>query len=118
MTAELALAIGDTEPASSVRTLSADDWRAVVELAGDFDLASADALRAELDAHLDAGRRVLRLDMSGVTFFDSTAIGVVLGAHKRCAADRGAVIVAAASPSLRRLLRLTRLDAVLLVDSQ
>jgi anti-anti-sigma factor len=69
-----------------------------------------------LDDHLQAGRRTLRLDMSAVTFLDSTALSALLEFHHRCLGLHGTLLLTRASDPVRRLFRLTRLDGVLLVD--
>jgi anti-sigma B factor antagonist len=100
-----------------VRTTACDEWRAAVALHGELDVANAHDLRAELAAHLDAGRRVIRVDARGVEFMDSTAVGELVIASERCAADHGSLILTNVPPRVRRLLRIAGLDQVLLVDT-
>jgi anti-anti-sigma factor len=52
----------------------------VVTVSGDLDMAMAGLVRQRLGAHLDAQEVVL--DLTQVTFVDSTALGVVAQAHR------------------------------------
>lgn len=58
-----------------VTTTDGPDGAVVVKMAGEFDLANADLLRGCL-ADFDPPRDVV-LDMSAVTFIDSTALAVI-----------------------------------------
>jgi anti-sigma B factor antagonist len=100
-----------------VRTTAQDEWRAAVELAGELDVANADQLADELYAHLDTGRRVLRVDAAKVEFMDSTAVGVLVAVNSRCREVHGSLIVTGVQRSLWRLLQIAGLDQVLLVDT-
>jgi anti-anti-sigma factor len=99
-----------------VRTVGCDDWRAALQLRGELDLANVDQLRSELTRHLDAGRRVLRIDASAVSFIDSTALGALLWASQRCQAERGSLILTGLPARIQRVLTVSGLDQVLLVD--
>jgi anti-sigma B factor antagonist len=100
-----------------VRTAGYDEWRAAVVLRGEIDVAIAPELAAELRGHLDAGRRVIRVDVRGVEFIDSSAIGELVRASERCRAEHGSLILTGASRRLRRVIALAGLDQVLLLDS-
>lgn len=100
-----------------VRTTAQDEWRAALCLCGELDIANAAQLRDELDAHLDAGRRVIRIDVSDVEFMDSTAVGALVVANARCRDLHGSLILTGVRRSLRRLLQIAGLDQVLLIDS-
>lgn len=100
-----------------IRTTACDEWRAAVALHGELDVANAHDLRAELNLHLDAGRRVIRVDAGGVEFMDSTAVGELVIASERCAAQHGSLILTNVPPRVRRLLSVAGLDQILLVDT-
>jgi anti-anti-sigma factor len=100
-----------------VQTIYNDEWRAAIVLCGEFDVANAEVLRAELDHHLNEGRPVIRVDVGGVEFMDSTAVGELVTASERCRAEHGSLILTGVPPRLRRLLGVAGLDNVLLVDN-
>jgi anti-anti-sigma factor len=105
------------ERVTRVRTIASDDWRASVALQGELDVANAHELRAELARHLDAGRRVIRVDAQRLDFIDSTALRELMVATQRCTADHGSLILTNVSARLWRVLEVTGLDQVLLVDA-
>lgn len=91
--------------------------RAVIALDGAFDLVTRDFV-------LHAGRNALAtsdggdvvLDLHGVTFIDSTGIGVLTQLH-RLAADSGVhLIIRDPSARVSRILELTGLESVLDVE--
>jgi anti-sigma B factor antagonist len=100
-----------------VRTTAQDEWRAAVQLCGELDIANADELSDELNAHLDAGRRVIRVDASQVRFIDSTAVGALVEANSRCRELHGSLILTGVQRPLRRLLQVAGLDQILLLDT-
>jgi stage II sporulation protein AA (anti-sigma F factor antagonist) len=73
-------------------TISHDlsDGVEVIRLEGDVDLTNADVLREAVDA-TTAGRVVL--DLSGVTFLDSTAIATLHAGQQRLASEQRALVV-------------------------
>jgi anti-sigma B factor antagonist len=100
-----------------VETTSSDEWRAAIALRGEFDVANARELRAELARHIDDGRRVIRVDARGVVFMDSTAIGELIAASQRCRTEHGSLILTGVPRRLQRLLTVAGLDQMLLVDT-
>ena len=100
-----------------VRTIAQDEWRAAIQLCGELDIANAAELDRELTAHLDAGRRVIRVDASRVEFMDSTAVGALVDASVRCRELHGSLILTGVRRPLQRLLQVAGLDQVLLVDT-
>lgn len=83
-----------------------------VVVAGEVDLATAQALHDALHDALSAGSpEVLDIDLAGLTFIDCTGLGVLIEA-KRVAAGRGCrVRLANPRPVVRRLLEMSsRLD--------
>jgi anti-sigma B factor antagonist len=103
--------------AGRVETTASDQWRAAVALHGEIDIAVAPALRRELERHLDAGRRVIRVDAAGVTFIDSIAIGTLATMSQRCAGMHASLILTNVSTRARQIIQLTGLETVLLIDT-
>ena len=84
--------------------------RAVVTVAGEVDLETA----SQLGEHaLDALRDVcphLLLDLTGVTFMDSTGLKVLLSIQRRADLAGGSFAIAGAARPVRKILTLTGLD--------
>lgn len=110
------LAGNPQSPSSQVCTTAAEQWRASLRLAGQLDAAVAPRLRAELDRHLDAGRRLIRIDLGQVGFIDSTTLGELLRASQWCQREHGALILTSVPAPIARLISLSGLDSVLLID--
>jgi anti-sigma B factor antagonist len=84
-----------------------DETATVVNVEGELDIDSADALRDALEEAEASVSSVLRLDASGVSFLDSTALGVILASAQRMR-ERGARFeLVCTSPSIRRILDMT-----------
>jgi stage II sporulation protein AA (anti-sigma F factor antagonist) len=60
--------------------------RVRVALLGEFDVAAVGEVNALLDHFAGSGRTVL-LDLHGVSFMDSTALGLVVGAYRQASND-------------------------------
>ncbi|HZC51892.1 MAG TPA: STAS domain-containing protein [Mycobacterium sp.] len=98
-------------------TTDSDAWHASIALSGEIDGAAAPALRREVRRHLRAGRRVIRIDAGAVTFVDSLALGALAAASVRCAGVQGSLILINVPPCVRRIIQLTGLESVLLIDT-
>jgi anti-sigma B factor antagonist len=82
---------------------------AVVSLAGELDLYNAEDVRAALlECCADAPERLV-VDLAGVSFIDSTALGVLIEARSRMA-NRRAFMLAAPGLETRRALEVSGLD--------
>ncbi|MDP2774135.1 MAG: STAS domain-containing protein [Nocardioides sp.] len=85
----------------------------VVVLAGEVDLAAASTVRVCLrDLMVDGATHVL-VDLSAVTFMDSTGLGMLVAARKQARVFRGSFGLVAPSPPVARVLSLTALDKFL-----
>jgi anti-sigma B factor antagonist len=92
-----------------------DDQVAVVSVTGELDLASVPQLRSCLTDLIGRGEVRLVVDLGGVTFCDSTALGVFVGAHRRVTASNGRIEFHQPPASLRNLLVVSGLDQILTV---
>jgi anti-anti-sigma factor len=83
-------------------------------VAGDVDMGTADELRAAGLRGLVANPTdLLRIDLSGITFLDSSALNALIAIHN-AGADQ-VVLVAPSKPALR-ILQLTALDDVFVFE--
>ncbi|HZC70573.1 MAG TPA: STAS domain-containing protein [Jatrophihabitans sp.] len=101
---------------AGLRTTACDQWRAAIALQDEWDLARVEELRAELSGHLDAGRRVIHVDLGEVTFLDSTMLGELATVSQRCREGHGLLILTKVPPRVRRVIEVAGMDAVLLTD--
>jgi anti-anti-sigma factor len=81
-------------------------------LTGEIDFTSSGPIQSTLLAMILPGGGAVVADLSGVTFIDSSGLGVLVQAH-RTARERNNQLLVVASPPVRKLLRLTGLDTVL-----
>ena len=96
-------------PTTLELTLSQRDGETVVSAAGELDVNTAPELREQL-ARLAADdvRRVV-VDLTDVSFVDSTALSVLVSALKRLRQADGDLELASPSPSVRRVFEITGL---------
>lgn len=84
----------------------------VVHCAGEIDVATAAQLRDVVQELFAGGSRAVALDMTEVTFMDSTGLGVVVGRLKTLRRAGGAMTIAVTAPRVRRVFEITGLDKV------
>jgi len=87
--------------------------RLTAALSGEIDHHSAAALRDRIDQALMKLRPpTLTLDFNGVTFMDSSAVGLVMGRYKQLNAYGGAMEVVNLSPVAYRMMQLSGLQSL------
>jgi anti-sigma B factor antagonist len=87
-----------------------DAKTSVLSVEGELDLAAAPKLKWALADVLDAGCTQLVLDLSLLTFIDSTALGVLVGAHRSMSAG-ARMGIACSHPDVLNIFELTGLDS-------
>jgi anti-sigma B factor antagonist len=75
-----------------------------VEPAGELDIATAELLEHELDNAQQSDAATIVLDLSGLSFIDSTGLRVVIDCNERCGGENGRLRVIAGAPAVERLL--------------
>jgi anti-sigma B factor antagonist len=115
MTARTRSALPVADRQLAVETVRFDRLRALIRVSGELDLSTAAPLWAVLESHVAAGRRFLRLDLSGVTFLDATALTGITRAHQALLRRKGTLVITGVRTLVARVLRLTGLDEVLFV---
>jgi anti-sigma B factor antagonist len=97
---------GDRDPVTGI---DRRDGAVVVRVAGELDLYNAPVLRTALLAECAAAPDRLVVDLSGVEFIDSTALGVLIEARRRLGRP-DAFVLASPGMETRRALRISGLD--------
>ncbi len=83
----------------------------VVSAAGEIDVSTAPRLREHLVAlPVDVSRAVV--DLSEVTFLDSTGLGVLVAGWKRCQESGASLDLVVTRPQIMKVLEVTGLDTV------
>lgn len=89
----------------------------VVRLEGELDHHTAGQLREAVE---DAVEREevshVVLSLSGLTFMDSSGIGVILGRYKQISQKNGEMVVCSINPTIERLFELSGLFKILKVE--
>ncbi|MBE0528987.1 MAG: STAS domain-containing protein [Thermoleophilia bacterium] len=96
----------------SVASERQGDDLGVISLSGEVDIFTAPQFRESLVELLDSGVRRLLVDLSGVTFIDSTALGVLIGGVRRMHGIDGKMAIVVATAPVERVLSVTGLDRV------
>lgn len=102
--------------ALAVARLVTGPEQATIALRGELDFATAPTVTAELADCLSHGYRHVDLDMSGVSFLDCAALGVLVSAHRQYLEARGTLVLVGVGGRVARLLMLAELDKVLLIS--
>ncbi len=89
-----------------------------VVIAGEIDLATSTRLNRELDMVLDRvpSPVLLRIDLGGVGFMDTTGVAILLKSRRRCLEVGCRFNVIAMSPTIARLFEITGLAGLLAED--
>lgn len=86
--------------------------RTVVRAVGEVDVASGDRLRDALARAVTDGRKDLVVDLTGITFMDSTGLGILVGALKRVRLAGGTLELVISSERLLKVFRITGLTGL------
>jgi anti-sigma B factor antagonist len=94
-----------------------DSTAPVVVVRGEVDVATSPQLRNELSSLIARGARDITIEFGGVSFVDSSGLGVLVGAYKRLRDEgNGSIRIVGAQASVRKVFEITGLEAALLQD--
>ena len=82
-------------------------------LSGEIDHHSALPIRREIDRKIRQDKPpVLHLDFSGVTFMDSSGVGLVMGRYREMQPYGGVLELGGMSPTVKRIMRLSGIEKI------
>jgi anti-anti-sigma factor len=85
-------------------------------LSGILDVSTVHDVRLAVHAALDDGVGDLFVDLRDVEMLDATGLGMLVGAHRRAGRTGRRLVLRNLSPQLVRLLRVSRLNRILVVE--
>jgi anti-sigma B factor antagonist len=86
--------------------------RTVLDVAGEVDVYSAPTLRDRIADLLESSEPSLLVNLSDVTFLDSTGIGTLVAGLNRAVQLGGTLVLVCDHERILKLFRITGLDAV------
>jgi anti-sigma B factor antagonist len=87
-----------------------------VALTGEIDLLTATRVRETLMSIASSGETRVVVDMTHVTFMDSTGLSALVGPLKRFRAMGGAIALRSPTPGVRKVLEITGLGRVFSIE--
>jgi anti-sigma B factor antagonist len=102
--------------AFSLDEVHLDGGAVLLAVHGDADQHVAADLKQRLSEVIEDGASFLVLDLSGTTFLDSMALGILLSGMKRLRARGGSFRVVVPRADIRRIFEVTLLDRVFDLD--
>jgi anti-sigma B factor antagonist len=89
------------------------EGRRLVRVSGEVDVHTGPQLRDHLLALVAGGEHDIVVDLSEVSFLDSSGLGVLVMVHKRVRMAGGALQLAGCQPEVVSIFRITALDRVI-----
>lgn len=117
MTLDTLLGGASVRPVSDHATLHPMDDVVVVATRGELNAVTSPTLRERLTSEIEAGARAIVVDLSAVTFIDSSGLSALLAGLKRISARQGQLIVSGVSEHTRLIFELTQADRVFTMTS-
>jgi anti-sigma B factor antagonist len=93
-------------------TYTLDGGVPVITLKGEVDVYTAPQLKQQMITLLEAGAKQMLIDLTNVEYFDSTALGVLIGGLKRIRERDGSLSLLCPNPRIRRVFEITGLDKI------
>lgn len=106
-------AVADDESAS-ISVERRDGGRLVVRLSGEFDIATVDTLRDEVEAIIESDASSVTVDMVGLEFMDSSGIAMLM----RIAGRFGPIEVLNPTSIIRQIIEAVGIDEILVVREE
>jgi stage II sporulation protein AA (anti-sigma F factor antagonist) len=89
----------------------------VIRPVGEIDYSSIPRLKDALASATRAGANDVIVDLSEVTFIDSSGLDILLHAHQRQRSSGGRLVLRAVNATIKRLLAITNVHTVFVVDN-
>lgn len=84
---------------------------------GEVDISTAPQLREVLDVAYQEKKADILLDLEGLSYIDSTGLGVIIGAFGRMQENENRITLINPKENIKKLLSITSLDRILCSDN-
>lgn len=101
----------------SIQESNLTNLETALALAGEIDVYTAAKLREKLLALCEQNKHKVVVDLSGVTYMDSTGLGVFIGAYKASQNADGVFSLTGLTPRVARLFKITGLDELITIEN-
>jgi anti-sigma B factor antagonist len=91
-----------------------DGGTVTLNITGELDAVSVPDLRPALDDLISKGHKKIVVDLKGLRLIDSSGVGAIVYLFRRVKGGGGSVVVRGASDQPLAILRLLKLDQILL----
>lgn len=96
--------------------IDTDDKTVIARLSGEVDHHNAKDIRSDIDLAIDRHHpRQLVLDFDGVTFMDSSGIGLVIGRYNSIKQYGGSIVIENTGSQIKKVMRLAGLDRLAII---
>jgi len=99
-------------------TTAIEGGTVTLNITGELDAVSVPDLRPVLDDLISKGHKRIVVDLSGLRLIDSSGVGAIVYLFRKLRAVGGTVSVRGAADQPLAILRLLKLDQILLVDAR
>ena len=90
------------------------DGALIVKVYGEFDLHAADYARKDIDKYIKSeGIKHVIFDLEGLTFIDSSGLGVILGRYRKVSENGGQVAISAAPQTILKVMEISGLTRLI-----
>lgn len=96
----------------SMQSERTEDGAAIITVAGELDLYTAPRLKEQLLSIMEDGVLKIVVDMTGIHFIDSSALGVLIGAVKRLKPKGGTLVLVSVDENVNWIFQITGLNSV------
>ena len=84
-----------------------------IKLAGEIDIANADVLKNQIAESLAEAKQDIELDLWGLSYIDSTGLGVIMGAYAAAKKDGYSLKLLSPKDNVKKLLNISGLDKII-----
>lgn len=84
----------------------------VLGVTGEIDVFTAPEFKNAINRAIESGTTDLVIDLTQVSYMDSSGFGTLLGATKRVRPKGGSISLVGCSEAIERMMKITRLDTV------